>query len=925
MRPLQGWVRVLFFLGSAAAFFVATANADPALIKDMEFLRNSLPVRDGGRPALTLRLSDLWFDESVESRAEDPARAEKARKRAMQLYHEALSGEGGAVARANPGSVPKIKFQLARLHAEGGEAAQARALWTELASLQGEPVLKREASLRLAESLESEAKTSAQLLEAERRYSDAIELCQDTDSCSYARYRRAWLMYRQERLAPAVAEMKLALWDSKGQIREESLRDLTLFAARLGEESVARAELVWYEEFAEKNKRPAIIQDLALAYFAAGNRAAGTIVYEYLNTRTPSLKYQARLLEEHYGVRNWERFRTILGQLEPASLVTLNEVERLEAEKLLRRLAVQLDGERASTPAYADDFKALATAYLALYPASPIRARMIDGWLAAETAPTAKIARLAQWIDEAASRKDASEELRLREVRASEAQKTQAYAIVSSEMEQLARLAPAGSAKQREFSYHRARALYELKDQQGALAAFRALAQPSSGADKWAIQSQHLALDLLNQLKRPDEIAAQASLWTGNSSLRANAALAGELSEMDRIAEQARFESASAAGVSSKALLEFQEFCKAGKFVPRACENARVLALSLKDQAALLVSLRRLSELSPRAVDFKADLRAELEASANFGEAAQAYQAQGAPSTLSDAVRVSLLFGLEGKDQEAHRVLQAWTSSHKQKLTDANQEGLLLLAFEEVGGISPALLKSTVWSQEGRARIAEQLELTGQSTPETRKIIIGSATRTGPAWDRMVLAELKELDTRQALIGFYGRNGQTAFKRRMAALDQLEQAVRRRMNAAPSALRAQMAAMTAKAFAGLSAEILASPLPAGLSAEQEQGVRASLAEMSAPFFKKGETFLVLEREQLAKVGEVDRAPAALPGSKVDWNQVRALYSRLQKDPQDRDAILKLKGQFEASGRKAAAAYFEGRLRKLPAAQGGASS
>jgi hypothetical protein len=94
--------------------------------------------------------------------------------------------------------------------------------------------------------------------------------------------------------------------------------------------------------------------------------------------------------------------------------------------------------------------------------------------------------------------------------------------------------------------------------------------------------------------------------------------------------------------------------------------------------------------------------------------------------------------------------------------------------------------------------------------------------------------------------------------------------------------------------------------------------------MALPFSQKSETFAALEHEQLAKAGE--KAPVA-PGAtatKIDWTQVRALYSRLQKDPQDRDAILKLKGQFESAGRKAAAAYFEGRSRKLPAL-GGSSS
>jgi hypothetical protein len=60
-------------------------------------------------------------------------------------------------------------------------------------------------------------------------YRQVLNLCEGTDSCSYTHYRMAWIERNQEHVAVAIEEMKQALWDSKGQIREESLRDLIAF------------------------------------------------------------------------------------------------------------------------------------------------------------------------------------------------------------------------------------------------------------------------------------------------------------------------------------------------------------------------------------------------------------------------------------------------------------------------------------------------------------------------------------------------------------------------------------------------------------------------------------------------------------------------------------------------------------------------
>ena len=101
--------------------------ANMALIEEMEELRDSLPLKDKARPTMTLRLADLYFKEARNKEKDFLLKGQgsqriidKRRKRAIQLYKEALSGHNGVFPLPKGELKLKIHFQLARLYHRSG-------------------------------------------------------------------------------------------------------------------------------------------------------------------------------------------------------------------------------------------------------------------------------------------------------------------------------------------------------------------------------------------------------------------------------------------------------------------------------------------------------------------------------------------------------------------------------------------------------------------------------------------------------------------------------------------------------------------------------------------------------------------------------------------------------------------------------------
>lgn len=956
---------------------IQARSSDRDLIRETEKLLNTLPMKDSSRPQLALRVADMCFDESVRAAQDisgktDPIKESAIfRAKAMKYYTIVLTGFDGLFDRPSGSQKHKINFQVARLLTEEGNWSKAEPLWRGLLAQSELKPLKREAALRLAEKSEQQ-NTSASLKEAQTHYTTALDLCEGGDVCSYIHFRRAWILSNQGQARSAVSEMELALYDAKGQIREESLRDYINFSA--ASDIPAQEMLLKVQGLEEKLNRPELSLNLAEAYYAQGRKPEGTFALEAYYHRRPELKHLARLLEETYGAREIEKFTDLLNEgqayltkLSGGAIAKAKELwaQDKESEKILRRLTVQLDGERQTKKDYSPLFKSTVMFYLSAFPASSERSKMIDGWMASEESNEEKLKQLALWISEenqvAVPAVAAKSIVKLREARASVAQKLNRNDVVIEEMTALLQAEKdQNSAASRRLRYIRAKSIYDSKDYDKSLVEFRALAASpfdSSGSkkpDNWAIQSQNLSLDILNIQKNFAAASVQADAWTKSADISAAAekdpSLKTELKEMASVSQKARFEAAGAMGESKDALQVYLDYCLKDELKPQSCQNAKVLAVRLKDQARLITLLRKTGPES--------ELAAELEAAGEFTEAAAIAEKSAKGKALSslEQLRIALLFELGGAIADRDRVLTGLVASLRQAAkspksaemqTWKTQEPLLYRTLLE-SKLALSVLWDLPWTAEYRLEIANQLELSGQSTPVSRKLLVETCGSFGDGWKRLASHELKELDRAQRGIQFYGPKGKVLFDRRMAAIKKFSDRADCYLKGSDSGYRVKVAASVSKAYKALETEIVSTPLPPELNEEQIQAVQVSLAEIAKPFADKASAYRSIAESEITKVGTVERAPLeafyltfakteSAPVASLDsWTQGKEfeaksarsemaavdtkvlgpLLSKLKTNPSDRSNIEKLKTELERMGQGRMAAYFAGRLAQL---------
>ncbi len=903
--------------------------ANTELIRDVEGLRNSLPAKDPSRQSLTLRLADLYFDRAAELGGNPGAsqtiltQLNEARKKGILLYNEALKGTEYMPAITGDVAL-KVKFQLARLYADQGQHNLANPIWKELVAQQNIARLRQEASLRLAEYYDS----NNQLKDADTSYQLAFELCAGGDICSYIQYRRAWLLRNSGNLDAGIEAMHKALYDSKGRVREEALRDLVVFLANRKDDGTKALPEV--EELSTKLQRPNLMKDLSDAFFAAGNRKAGAHVLAYLNQKAPTLDAQVRLLEEFYGSRDWENYRNMVEQVRtspgPASL---DEKDKTNRQNTMKRLLVQLDGERQMKKETKPDFQAAVELYLVQFPVTPDTMKMMEGWIASEDSTEKKLNQINTWLANpvyqlpAGDRKKLAEmgaqaEVKLHRERAQTAQKGNDYDGIIAEANALLKLEKAPEA-QRELKYQIARALYSQKRPAEALPAFQELVKSAAKPDKWAVQSQHIALSILGTDKNYAGVVAQADVFLANpavaKAMASDKDLAKDLEEIKKLRHEADFQQAVAAGQTPQALALFQGFCEKGEFLPQSCENAKVLAVQLKNQSSLLKVLDKQGN--------KAELAAEYEAAGFFNEAGKLLEATDLAKSKDTKtyLKVALMYELGGQLLERNRVLNSLIGTLKTKKSLGEEEPLIYKTLKDAGLINADTYK-LAWTQAYRATVATQLEDVGQGNAATKKDLLDSLTYTGKGWSKAVLDLLADLDKKQRAINFYGRNSQARFDQRLKALKNLTTTADKYLPGATAETRVQMTELLAKSHADLAQAILDTPIPKELEGAAIDEVKNALVTMSAPFQEKGKEYEALGAEQ-AKAAAAAAAPApAAPQTgniasatapKVD---VKAAIQALHDDPTSRASLESAKQFYTENGNERLAAYFQGRLLQL---------
>jgi hypothetical protein len=938
-------ILLLGLLALQLPWALATSTANSAYIHDLDGLLNSVDSRDVSRPQLTLKLADALFNEALTLSA-DPAptgqivkQITSDRKRSVQMYSEALSGLKGLFPVPSGAARSKIQFQLARLYGDLGDSAEAEKIWKGLAEQDVLPDVQRESLLRLAEVLENRSGRDDLKL-AEKYYRKALSLCTSQDVCSYSHYRLAWVIERQTRPQEAIDEMNQALWDVKGQVREESLRDLVGFMGALPDDG--KDSLDKMEKLSARLKRPQLISDLSDAYFAHGNRKAGVYILDAVNRKNPTLKGYVRLMEEDYGFRDWAKFNAELDSA--MDLATKGPTNPdAETEKIMRRLTVQLDGERATQANSAEGFKKSVLLYLALFPQRAERPQMIDGWIAAESDDNAKINQLKIWIQEEKQAGRPKEEQRLRKMRAATAQKTKNYAVVAEEMTELKGFAGSETQK-REVIYQVAYARYQNKEYDKCLATFIELAAvPKSRVpDKWAIQSEHLALDILAQRKDYAAVVSQAQLWTKDPRfalwLKEAKDHKDELADIQKVETSARFEWATSLGNDKRALEVFAKYCADGVLAPKSCSNAQVLAVKLGEQTTLIELLKKQGKND--------ELAAELEASGEFAQAAQLVEKllKNKGTASKDFLKVALLYELGGNNVNRDRILHEMITFLAKQKALGEEEPLIRQTLLDAEMINVATLKLP-WSKENREYLSDLLVSRGKGTPDMQAQLVKMCRDTGPGWRKVTLVELRKLDDKQKAIHFAGNGSKRKFEARVSALKALGDKANCYMESTTAEQRVIIGTLVARSSEALAAEIKASPIPEGVDEEGRVTLQKALDEMSQPYVDKAAELQKLVSTQLDKIEDLkkrdnlkakvaakddtlyatpsventaDLSPKA-PLKVADAGSADVLKTALEelhRNPNQRQILSQLKSYYESNGNSRLAAYFQGRLLQL---------
>ncbi len=925
---------LLVFILSFSSF----ANTGEYLIKEMEDLRESLDVDDPGRVELTLRLADLYFDVSIkeENGKNTKANKEIQRKRAFSLYESSLidakSAKNPALTRV------KILFQMGRLATKLDDYKKAEGYYLQVFKDAASPKkLKEQSALALGEWYEEDARFT----QANGYYEKAISLCSAKETCNYIHYRRAWLFYKDTKLEKAVAEIKLSLWDMGGNIRENSLTDMIMFMSNLS--GNGEAEYSYIDGLSKKTNRPNLHAKLTEAFYAAGNRNAGSNLLAKLNTKNPTIYNEVRLLEEFYGFRNWDKVEEYLTRLEDRKKTVLpaNKEKSKEVLETLRRYVVQVDAESQVAEDLLPILGRSIDIYLKMYPNDKLRKNMQQGWLKAQPDKNKKLVRLGSWIKEDIAFGKSDKEIRkLRQTRLSLAQKLNKPNIVIEDSLAIAQILNK-SQKDNEikstdeadqFTYIAAREYYSQKKFKEALPLFDSLtikAAKTEKASKWAVLSQNLTLDIYNQSKDYASIMKQVSLWKSVPTISSNKTYKKDFENFDRIYTQAEFEAAASLGETQKGLETFYNFCFQGVYPKKSCPNAKVLSVKLKDQPKLVALLEKEK-------DEKA-LVNEYELMGRFSDAAKLQEKLNLnrKSDYDTYLKIALLYELDQNFPKRDRILKkVITKIKRSKSIDPKYETALFVTLDEAGLINEKSL-GLPWSLNKKIQLANRFEALNNSL-KAKKFILSQKESTGPQWSKLVLAKIQKQYAKPSRINFYGRSSKWKYKKRVKAIDRFAKYANKYLEGSDAETRIYILQMLKATYEIMGIELQSTPIPEGLDEQTLASVMNQLADLAAPFQKVAADYQRLQEEELKAFAEKKRVIQNLDSgeenfvafikseeikkknnlAEFDYTDYKKALASLHTTPDSVETISALESFYEKRESKRLAMYFKARKEQL---------
>ena len=363
--------------------------------------------------------------------------------------------------------------------------------------------------------------------------------------------------------------------------------------------------------------------------------------------------------------------------------------------------------------------------------------------------------KIAYWLGDKRRTFSTEDEIALREERGRLAQEQKEHTILRLEMERLASIYTK-KEKAEKAKYLIAHSYYQEQRLDKALPLFLELAEIEGATpSKWAIQAQHLSLDIFNQKKDYQKLITQADLWLRQKWNLPS--ISKELADMRQIREQASFESAVAEGETLTALNIFFYYCQLGKFIPQSCQNAKRLSVILKNQSKLVAVLEKIQD--------KKALVNEYEISGYYAKAASLLT-QKTPLlknqwSFQEAIKIALLYELEGNFVKRDHWLRLLAKRYKKNSVPNNHENLFYNTLKDAGQLDVKSL-SIRWSKNMRRRLIRFLEESNKGNKQTHQEFLAQAESQGKLWEYFHLKKIYELAEKERSRAFYGKKFKTA-------------------------------------------------------------------------------------------------------------------------------------------------------------------
>ncbi len=904
----------LWFAALSGLAVSAVAPASQLLIEEAEKLRNSLPRKEKQqRRTFTIRLANLYYSEAIKLSVDKPddvkaqEKVKKYRQRALSFYKEYLSGDNGEYEKASGEQKAAAEFNMARLYADNGDVESARKLWESLAK-EGEeyPKIASESALSLAELLEAKDPASKAAFEY---YGKALAGEAKHDTRIYIHYRRAWIQRNQEKITPAIAELKEAMYDSKGQLKDEVVSDLIVFHTM--SDINPKDAIEYFESLGDRIQQDDLVKRLGDAYLAAGKKDAAITVLANANGKKADLLTQAKLLEETYGMRNWEMYEETLEGIKFPDTKSLDDKAQKKVNAILKRLIVQLDSERKTTPDTLPHYITTANLFLRFYPQDETSFKVVSSLAGAHKEPEARITFIKETLASPTFKLNAEQKLSLKEQLVGLYQKLGQHDAAAGEAKSLAAVTGKKEDKRR-FMFVEASELFDGGKVEAALPLFAKIAQ-ENGMDDMGRKSLMIVVREKGKAKDYQGAVKMAKPWLAQADKSEDVKKSTEYKAVQEVYQSSEFEWATSIGDKPEALAVFNRYCNAKQFVPQSCNNAKGIAARIKDYDSLMALLK-----AENAAD---ELATIYEENGFFADAAKYYDGKilsKADAATTDFLKVSLFYEIAGDLESRQKVLNKLANKLKKaSFASEQEEALVLQTFKDAGMMTAAILPLP-WSEGNKCTMMDQLVMQG-GNDGLKKSILACKEATGPAWSQIVLSEVNGLAAAQEKIKFHGKNSEANFKRRLNAIKKLDASITKYLKVADQETYQTLVTKGQQAYEKLSADIMATPIPKETPTEQLPQIQQALTEMAAPFQEKASAYagLVAKQTQETTVAEKTEAPASeKQPEKVPQDQVQALVKVLNKDPENREAIRRLYELYKSKEQKRIAAYFEGRLNRL---------